>query len=99
MAWSKTVEYSPASCYVDVDKWTDTHAGLSESISKKVTGMLSKVMFMMLEVNIAFHRLYMGDVVNKTCIIDHCQQVYIDLALFGNLSAPLTVQIQEVQLY
>ena len=26
-------------------------------------------MCMMLEVNIAFRRLYMGDVVNKTCII------------------------------
>ena len=31
--------------------------------------MESKVMCMMLEVNIAFHRLYLGDVVNKTCII------------------------------
>ena len=31
--------------------------------------MDSKVMCMMLEVNIAFHRLYLGDVVNKTCII------------------------------
>ena len=31
--------------------------------------MESKVMCMMLEVNIAFHPLYLGDVVHKTCII------------------------------
>ena len=30
--------------------------------------MESKFMCMMLEVNIAFHRLYLGDVVNDTCI-------------------------------
>ena len=29
-------------------------------------------------------------------VLYHCKQVYIDLALFGNLSAPLTVQIQDV---
>ena len=48
---------------------TDKDAGLSEPIRKDFTGMESKVMCMMLEVNIAFHRLYLGDVVNKTCII------------------------------
>ena len=40
-----------------------------EPISKEVTGMESKVIYMMLEVNIAFNRLYLNDVVNKTCII------------------------------
>ena len=57
-------------------------------------------MCMMLEVNIAFHRLYLGDVVNKTCII--ARQLPASLHCFGpfvNLSAHLTVQIKEVQLY
>ena len=37
---------------------------------------------MMLEVNIAFQRLYLGDVVNKIVLsLDHCQQVYFDLTL------------------
>ena len=55
---------------------------------------------MMLEVNIAIHRLYLGDVVNKTCIIARPLSASLHLfGPFGNLSAPLTVQIQEVQLY
>ena len=60
--------------------------------------MESKVMCMMLKVNSAIQRLYLGDVVNKTCII--ARPLPASLHWFGpigNLSAHLTVQIQEVQ--
>ena len=62
--------------------------------------MESKVVCMMLEVTIAFHRLYLGDVVNKTYIIARPLSASLHgFGPFGNLSAPLTVHIQEIQLY
>ena len=100
IGWSKTFEYSPSSFLADVDKLTDKDAGLSEPIRKDVTWMESKVMCMMLKVNIAFQRLYLGDVVNKTCIIARPLPASLHwFGPFGNISAHLTVQIQEVQLY
>ena len=52
-------------------------------------------MFTMSKVNIVFHRLYIGDVINKTtktCII--ARLLRASLRRFGNVSAPLALKSQ-----